>query len=201
MATVFSERLAAIRKEKGVAQKMAAAELGVSQALLSHYEKGIRECSPAFIARAAAYYEVSADYLLGLSDEPRNMNTVFSQEEQPFDGDAVPQTMYRALVWLGREAESLSAACAAQVMRLYALSFYQAANVFFTQGKLPEAQIHLQEEQPFYLSIAEHIHTQQLSDALRQSSGSPGPCPRCVETILRSCEEQTKEAVNRLRCE
>lgn len=44
-------------------------ELGVSQALLSHYEKGIRECGLDFLIRAADYYGVSADYLLGRSPE------------------------------------------------------------------------------------------------------------------------------------
>ena len=37
----------------------------ISQALLSHYEKGIRECGLDFIVRTADYYGVSCDYLLG----------------------------------------------------------------------------------------------------------------------------------------
>ena len=49
-------------------QRQVAAALGVSQALLSHYENGVREPGLAFITRACAYYGVSADYLLGLSD-------------------------------------------------------------------------------------------------------------------------------------
>ena len=39
----FSDRLTTQRKRKGVSQKQAAADLGISQALLSHYENGIRE--------------------------------------------------------------------------------------------------------------------------------------------------------------
>lgn len=38
MATGITARLSALRKEKGISQKEAAAGLGVSQALLSHYE-------------------------------------------------------------------------------------------------------------------------------------------------------------------
>ena len=38
----FNKRLVELRTEKGLSQKDAAADLGVSQALLSHYEKGIR---------------------------------------------------------------------------------------------------------------------------------------------------------------
>ena len=39
MSTEFSRTLSLLRKERGVSQRMAAADLGVSQALLSHYEK------------------------------------------------------------------------------------------------------------------------------------------------------------------
>ncbi len=37
MATNITARLSSLRKEKGLSQKEAAAGLGVSQALLSHY--------------------------------------------------------------------------------------------------------------------------------------------------------------------
>lgn len=67
MATEFSRIITLLRKEKGVTQKKAAEELGVSQALLSHYEKGIRECGLEFVVRVADYYDVSCDYLLGRS--------------------------------------------------------------------------------------------------------------------------------------
>lgn len=67
MKEEFSKRLTLLRKEKGITQKQAAQDLGISQALLSHYEKGIRECGLEFVAKACEYYKVSADYLLGLS--------------------------------------------------------------------------------------------------------------------------------------
>lgn len=63
----FSRVLTHLRREKGVSQKEAAAALGVSQSLLSHYERGIRECGLVFLVRAADYYGVTADYLLGRS--------------------------------------------------------------------------------------------------------------------------------------
>lgn len=61
----FPRILTLLRKERGVSQKQAAQDLGISQALLSHYEKGIRECGLDFIVRTADYYNVSCDYLLG----------------------------------------------------------------------------------------------------------------------------------------
>ena len=61
----FSEVLSSLRKESGRSQRKAAADLDISQALLSHYEKGIREPRLEFVVRACEYYGVSADYLLG----------------------------------------------------------------------------------------------------------------------------------------
>ena len=65
MATDFSRTLSLLRQEKGVSQRKAAGELGISQALLSHYENGIREPGLAFVVKACTYYHVSADFLLG----------------------------------------------------------------------------------------------------------------------------------------
>lgn len=61
----FSRIITHLRKKKGLSQKQASADLGISQALLSHYEKGIRECGLDFLVKTADYYEVSVDYLLG----------------------------------------------------------------------------------------------------------------------------------------
>ena len=44
----FNRIIKLLRKERGITQKQAAEDLGVSQALLSHYEKGIRECGLDF---------------------------------------------------------------------------------------------------------------------------------------------------------
>ena len=65
--TEFSRTLSLLRQERGVSQRTAAGDLGISQALLSHYENGIREPGLAFVVRACDYYQVSADYLLGLT--------------------------------------------------------------------------------------------------------------------------------------
>lgn len=64
----FCDILAALRKDKGVSQRKAAAELHISQALLSHYENGAREPGLPFLCRACDYYGVTADYLLGRTD-------------------------------------------------------------------------------------------------------------------------------------
>ena len=65
MNAEFSRTLSLLRQEKGVSQRTAAGVLGISQALLSHYENGIREPGLTFVVKACDYYGVSADYLLG----------------------------------------------------------------------------------------------------------------------------------------
>ena len=70
MERSFPETLSALRRERNINQRVAAAELGISQALLSHYENGAREPGLSFVCRACDYYGVSADYLLGRSEKP-----------------------------------------------------------------------------------------------------------------------------------
>lgn len=61
----FGRTIALLRKERKISQRAAAGDLGVSQALLSHYENAQREPGLAFVVKAANYYAVTTDYLLG----------------------------------------------------------------------------------------------------------------------------------------
>ena len=70
MERSFPQTLSALRRERNISQRQAAAELGISQALLSHYENGAREPGLSFVCRACDYYQVSADYLLCRSEQP-----------------------------------------------------------------------------------------------------------------------------------
>ena len=89
----FPRILTLLRKEKKLSQKKVAADLNVSQALLSHYEKGIRECGLAFVAKAAKFYGVSADYLLGLS--PNRDGLTISVDEIPENDPRLKDNMLR----------------------------------------------------------------------------------------------------------
>lgn len=75
----FSRTLSLLRQERGISQRAAAQELGISQALLSHYENGIREPGLNFVVRACDYYAVSADFLLGRTLS-RNGTTISTEE-------------------------------------------------------------------------------------------------------------------------
>ena len=49
----FGRIITLLRKEKKLSQKQVAIDLGISQSLLSHYEKGIRECGLDFLVKTA----------------------------------------------------------------------------------------------------------------------------------------------------
>ena len=92
----FSDRLTTQRKRKGVSQKQAAADLGISQALLSHYENGIREPGLSFLVKAADYYNVSCDYLLGHAANVLQLNQAVDFEDLPEDAQLSRETFLRA---------------------------------------------------------------------------------------------------------
>ena len=75
----FPAILRRLRKERHLNQRTAAAALHISQALLSHYENGLREPGLNFVDAACRYYDVSADYLLGRSP----VRAAFPSEELP----------------------------------------------------------------------------------------------------------------------
>lgn len=77
----FPRVMKLLRKERGLRQKEAAEQLGIAQALLSHYENGKRECGLDFLVHAADFYGVSVDYILGRTNS--RAGTVIAQEELP----------------------------------------------------------------------------------------------------------------------
>jgi len=67
MNGAFHQILSQLRKKRRVSQRKVASDLYISQALLSHYENGIREPGLDFVNRVCEYYDVTADFLLGRS--------------------------------------------------------------------------------------------------------------------------------------
>ena len=65
---IFKERITKLRKERGLKRQQVADDLGITRASLEFYEKGKRKPDIEMTARIAKYYNVSADYLLGLSE-------------------------------------------------------------------------------------------------------------------------------------
>ncbi len=90
----FPRIMTLLRKERGISQKQAAADLHISQALLSHYEKGIRECGLDFVVHAADYYGVSCDYLLGRTADKTGL--MIAVEEIPEQDAAIQDKRMQA---------------------------------------------------------------------------------------------------------
>jgi len=79
----FGEKLKKLRVSRNMTQD----ELGLifepqlAQSTIGTYERGLRQPSLENLVRIAEYFNVSVDYLLGLSDEVSTINTY--KEENP----------------------------------------------------------------------------------------------------------------------
>ena len=66
-----SMRLKEIRKAKGISQLKLATDLNTNQNTISRYETGEREPGIAELIRIADYFNISVDYLLERTENPR----------------------------------------------------------------------------------------------------------------------------------
>ena len=65
---VFGKRLKYLRQEQGVSQKELGTRLGYCNQTVSFWESGQREPDLDAIKKIAVYFDVTSDFLLGLSD-------------------------------------------------------------------------------------------------------------------------------------
>lgn len=69
MDILLGKRLKELREEKGLTQKDVAEKLNLHSVTYLHYEKDQREPPLKVLAEMAALFDVSTDYLIGLTDE------------------------------------------------------------------------------------------------------------------------------------
>lgn len=65
----FGEKIKDLRKDKGLTQREVAKILSVTISTLSHWECDYQEPSFKDLATICKFYNVSADYLIGLCDK------------------------------------------------------------------------------------------------------------------------------------
>ena len=65
---IFAERLMDLRKERGLSQATVARDLNVSLGIVCYWETNKSDPTASNIAKLARYFNVTSDYLLGLSD-------------------------------------------------------------------------------------------------------------------------------------
>ena len=78
----FGEKIKKLRNEKNWTQDFVANRLNISSPALSRYESGT--CEPkdlAMVSEFAKLYNVTTDYLLGLSDEKETVSTQNNDKE------------------------------------------------------------------------------------------------------------------------
>ncbi len=64
----FKERLKELRLEKGLSIKQLAKEIGVSDVAIGRWEKDLRVANIYELIKLAKFFDVTTDYLLGLTD-------------------------------------------------------------------------------------------------------------------------------------
>ena len=66
---MYGERIKELRIERGLTQTQLARELNTTQKSISKYETEFLDLNTNMIIALCKFFEVSADYLLGLTDE------------------------------------------------------------------------------------------------------------------------------------
>ena len=64
-------RLKELRKKKGISQLRLATDLNTTQNTISRYETGEREPGVAELIKIADYFNISVDYLIGRTENPK----------------------------------------------------------------------------------------------------------------------------------
>ena len=182
-AFVFASRLNELRKSRKISQKQAAKDLGISQALLSHYENGVRECGLNFVVRAANYYNVSCDYLLGNSKSTVSLDDQIQIYDIPDDEQMTTDTIVRAAVALGSKMNK-DEGLMEYIKEVYGLSTYLILYAGVKRGVLPTGWIDdnlLNPDVASYLANTVGSTTRNLKWGSKKNTKEK--IPLCVSTI------------------
>lgn len=189
MNASISQRLVKLRKEKELSQKDAAEALGISQALLSHYEKGIRECGLDFLCKASVFYDVSTDYLLGLSETRISPDSGFDLTDIPQDSEIKTNTVLRAAAAIYERIGKVGNAHGDKCRAIYILTVYTLYLRAAALGIMPANEYATLEMGTFLSSgtIDSILSTISVKEPLKPKKNDR--LPVCVETV-------SKEAVH-----
>ena len=188
MNRTFNERLVELRTEKGLSQKDAAADLGVSQALLSHYEKGIREYSLSFLCKAAEYYSVTTDYILGITDSRSGLDST-ALDDRAEDSVFNTSSIYRAAIMTHERmnAGSFQAGTTADI--LYAVTIYRTLFTSAQNGYIPKRWFSLPPKYADSLSLAlMESYLNEFPEKTVNAKRYGGPEPKSIEAVIKGIE-------------
>lgn len=188
--------LCELRKERGLSQKEAAAKLGISQALLSHYEKGIRECGQSFLIKVADFYGVTCDYLLGRSTS-RNTSGALEHVIEDSKNDITPstKTFIKAGILLNEIMRKENALEGVKIDMLLAVALYKVILLQAAAGNLPKnwaGRANVDGKiccTPVYLGIAEYSAYSAINPKKNKNPMPDAPVPDAIKTLVAAAED------------
>lgn len=77
----MESRIKQLREKRGLIQEILAAELGIKQQMLSKYERDITLIKVDILKKIAVYFNVTTDYLLGISEIKRDLQGQMQMNE------------------------------------------------------------------------------------------------------------------------
>lgn len=189
--------LTELRKEKGLSQKEAAARLGISQALLSHYEKGIRECGQSFLIKVADFYGVSCDYLLGRTRERNELDILANEilnDNSPSDSNPTSMTFIKAGTLVTQLIKGSDSSRGMRLDMLYAIALYKVILIQAKAGNLPKnwcGRAYVNGDvccNSMYLGIAELAAYDAISPQKNKNPVPEMPVPEAIKTLVEEAE-------------
>ena len=191
----FSVIITELRKEKGFSQKEAASQLGISQALLSHYEKGIRECGHSFLIKIADFYGVSCDYILGRTDKRSDIQAVAENLlESNNDFKATSKTYIKAAMILRDAINNGENIAGLKLDMLLATGIYRLLLIEAYVGNIPKnwtGRAYVNGEvicNPLYLNIIDATTYDAFNLKVAKNPVPDAPIPEAVETLVKNVE-------------
>lgn len=91
---MFCKRLRSLRESKGLNMKQFAFELGIPYTTYYNYETGSREVNSDILVLLSEYFNVSVDYLLGVTDIKERTDRLIESYPTPHEQKVI--TAYRA---------------------------------------------------------------------------------------------------------
>lgn len=189
--------LTELRKEKGLSQKEAAAKLGISQALLSHYEKGIRECGQSFLVKVADFYGVTCDYLLGRTSERNELTLLANEilrEQTASDSNPSEKTFIRAGTLISQLLSNTDVAGIMRLDMLYAIALYKIILIQAKSGNLPKnwcGRAYVDGDvccNTTYLGIIELAAYDAINPQKNKKPVPDAPVPEAIKTLVEEAE-------------
>lgn len=77
----MESRIKQLREKRGLIQEILAAKLGITQQMLSKYERDVTLIKVDILKKIATYFNVTTDYLLGVSDVKRDLQRQMKMNE------------------------------------------------------------------------------------------------------------------------